>query len=89
MRDKTALGKRLMDHRHLDTPGFTLAAIDDIIGRGSLRDWVELDVAASSDAGIMEKVRTVVTARSGDESSINHDFWRTRVRKERNGIVDR
>ncbi len=78
-----------MDHRHLDSPGFTLAAIDDIIGRGSLRDWIELDIAAASDAGILERIRTVTTARTGDESSINHDFWRTRAVTGRNGSADR
>lgn len=68
-----------MEHRHLDSPGYTLAAIDDVIARGSLGDWIELDAAAASDARIGDKIRTVVMARSDDESSINHDFWRTRM----------
>ena len=71
-----------MEHRHLRSPGYTLAAIDDVIARGSMEDWIELDAAASSDARVADKIRTVVMARSDDESSINHDFWRTRMMTE-------
>jgi len=28
-----------MQHRHLNHQDFTLAAIDDVIGRGRLPDW--------------------------------------------------
>ncbi|CAN5673009.1 hypothetical protein BH18CHL1_BH18CHL1_00710 [soil metagenome] len=31
-----------MKHRHLDAAGFTTAAIDDILERGRLTDWVPL-----------------------------------------------
>lgn len=78
-----------MDHRHLERPGLTLAAIDDIIGRGSLRDWIALDVAAAADATTRGKIRAIVLARQDDESSINHDFWRTRVMPGRDEGVDR
>ena len=31
-----------MRHRHIETREYTLAAIDDVIERGFLRDWLEL-----------------------------------------------
>ncbi len=67
-----------MRHRHLDDPGFTLAAIDDIIERGQLEDWVELGLAARNEA-VRARIARIVDARSGDQSTINHDFWRSRL----------
>ena len=47
-----------MEHRHLESPGYTLAAIDDVIARGSL-----VDAAAATDARVGDKIRTVVPLR--------------------------
>lgn len=39
-----------MKHRHLvDDPGFAAAAIDDVLDRGSQRDWAELLAAIEAD----------------------------------------
>jgi hypothetical protein len=38
-----------MKHRHLNDHGFTLAAIDDILSRGTLPDWMPLLKAIDSD----------------------------------------
>ena len=68
-----------MRHRHLDNPGYSLADIDDIIARGNLGDWIELGRAVESDDVVRNGVRRIVAARTGDEGSINHDFWRIRL----------
>ncbi|KWT91042.1 hypothetical protein [Candidatus Magnetominusculus xianensis] len=38
-----------MKHRHLSHDGFTIAAIEDIIARGQLPDWVPLIRAIRAD----------------------------------------
>jgi hypothetical protein len=38
-----------MKHRHLTHEGFTLAAIEDILERGSLPDWAPLVQAIEAD----------------------------------------
>ena len=65
-----------MRHRHLDDPGYSLTAIDDVIERGSLQDWIELAKAADSSGSVLDGIRTIVTARTGDQATIGHDFWR-------------
>jgi hypothetical protein len=41
-----------MQHRHLNHQDFTLAAIDDVIGRGRLPDWDALRSALLSQPAI-------------------------------------
>jgi hypothetical protein len=49
-----------MKHRHLnDNVGLTSAAIDDVLDRGSLADWLELRDAAKRDRSIADKIVTV------------------------------
>jgi hypothetical protein len=57
-----------MQHRHLNHSNYTLAAIDDVIERGNLRDWVELARAVLGDeTGVLrEKVLRVSRARDAD-----------------------
>jgi hypothetical protein len=38
-----------MRHRHLTHDGFTVAAIEDILSRGKLPDWVPLIEAIQAD----------------------------------------
>jgi hypothetical protein len=63
-------------HRHLVHQRFTLAAIDDIIGRGKRQDWVELRQAALSDRAVMEKVLRVCQAHVGDPYAQRYHFWK-------------
>jgi hypothetical protein len=63
-------------HRHLVHQRFTLAAIDDIIGRGKRQDWVELRQAALSDRAVMEKVLRVCQAHVGDPYAHRYHFWK-------------
>ncbi len=52
-----------MRHRHLnDDVGLTSAAIDDILDRGALDDWIELRDAAKRDEAIAERIAHVCRA---------------------------
>lgn len=53
-----------MRHRHLnDDVGYTSAAIDDILDRGSIDDWLELLEAAKADRAIADRIERVCRAR--------------------------
>jgi hypothetical protein len=50
-------------HRHLiDGVGLTTAAIDDILDRGSLDDWLSLRDAAKRDKAIAERIVRICRA---------------------------
>lgn len=54
-----------MKHRHLlatGAYGFSFAAIDDIIERGTLEDWLTLLEAAETDIAIAEKILAIASA---------------------------
>ncbi len=68
-----------MFHRHLEAPGYTLAAIDDVIERGMLDDWLDLAQAPRDDPATNAKVRHILAARTGEQSTIHHAFWRSRL----------
>jgi hypothetical protein len=65
-----------MLHRHLNHQQFTLAAIDDVIGRGKREDWVELRSAALRDRPVLEKVLRVCRARVDDPYAQRYHFWK-------------
>ncbi|WP_130470208.1 hypothetical protein [Candidatus Magnetaquicoccus inordinatus] len=50
-----------MKHRHLTHAKFTLAAIEDILARGRMRDWEPLITAIQDDpyGEIAEKTRII------------------------------
>jgi len=48
-----------MRHRHIETNEYTLAAIDDVIERGLLRDWLELRDAVRSSGTVASHVRQI------------------------------
>lgn len=64
-----------MLHRHLNHQRFTLAAIDDVIGRGKRRDWAELRQAALRDRRVMEKVLRICQAHD-DLYAQRYHFWK-------------
>lgn len=53
-----------MDHRHLEHSELTLAAIDDIIERGTRSSWAELGRAAQNDPEIRAKIRRITDNRA-------------------------
>ena len=65
-----------MRHRHLDTQDFSLAAIDDIIDRGLVDDWLDLREAALSDNNLMQKVLRVCQAHIDDPYAQRYHFWK-------------
>ncbi|MCL2660915.1 MAG: hypothetical protein FWD64_10440 [Acidobacteriaceae bacterium] len=65
-----------MQHRHLNHEQYTLAAIDDVIGRGQRKDWAELRQAALADRAIMEKVLCISLAQGQNPYAQRYRFWR-------------
>lgn len=65
-----------MRHRHLNHQGFSLAAIDDVIGRGKRRDWAELRSAVLQDPRVVEKVLRVCRAHGNDPYAQRYHFWK-------------
>jgi hypothetical protein len=53
-------GWRLMQHRHLNTTEWTLAAVDSVLERGDVADWRELFEAVRGDRGLAQRVLQVV-----------------------------
>jgi len=64
-----------MLHRHLNHQGFTLAAIDDVIARGQLQDWIELRKALKDDNSLFDKVSHICRARVSDPYAQRYHFW--------------
>lgn len=64
-----------MPHRNTDDRSFTLAAIDDLIDRGRLKDWLELRDAVTADAEIAARTRRIVDAHSYERNQ-RYSFWR-------------
>ncbi|CAH1748155.1 protein of unknown function [Thauera humireducens] len=65
-----------MRHRHLNHEGFTSAAIDDVISRGSWHDWAELRRAALDDRAVLHRISRVCAAFAHDSTAQRHQFWR-------------
>lgn len=66
----------VMLHRHLNHQLYTLAAIDDVIGRGKLKNWADLRRAVLSDRSFLEKVLRVCNARISDPYAQRYHFWK-------------
>jgi len=58
-----------MQHRHLKTNEWTLAAIDSALERGSLEDWRELFAAAGENKQIAESILKITSKPDGDGAS--------------------
>jgi hypothetical protein len=54
-----------MKHRHLNEAGFTLAAIEDILERGTVPDWAPLvrEIQADPFGVVAEKTLRICAAR--------------------------
>jgi hypothetical protein len=65
-----------MLHRHLNHEDYTLAALDDVIGRGKWADWAELRSVALEDRDLMEKILRVSLAHVEDRFAQRYHFWR-------------
>jgi len=72
-----------MRHRHLDHQRDTLAAIDDIIGRGKREDWTDLRRTALADRDVMEKVLRICRFRVSDPCAQRYHFWKHYAERHR------
>jgi len=70
-----------MLHRHITSVGYSSAAIDDIISRGSLRDWVEMRDAALADSEIMQRIGRIARAWAIDPYEQRYHLWMPYVEK--------
>jgi len=64
-----------MIHRHLNHQDLSLAAIDDVIGRGKRKDWEELRRAVLANPLFLEKVQQVCRSRVADPRAQRYHFW--------------
>ncbi len=69
-----------MRHRHLNHQDYTLAAIDDIIGRGSMDAWAALR-GVMRQTGIREKILHVCAAHASDPTAQRYCFWKHYAQK--------
>lgn len=65
-----------MLHRPLTHPQYTLAAIDDVIGRGKRRDWANLRQTALREPALFQKVLRVCLAYVSDPHAQRYHFWK-------------
>ncbi len=72
-----------MHHRHLNHQRYTLAAIDDVIERGRLQDWLALRDAARREPELLDKIRQVCAARTADPFAQRYHFWNHYAQKHR------
>ena len=59
-----------MEHRHLNTPHWSAAAVDSALERGGLQDWRELFTAARANSELAELVLRVARQHSVGGASI-------------------
>jgi hypothetical protein len=59
-----------MQHRHITTPEWSLAAIDSALERGDLPDWRELFAAARANKGIAADIIKVAAKRDHGGASV-------------------
>lgn len=75
-----------MRHRHLDDPGLSRAAIDDIMESGTIGDWIGLRDACAANETVRAKAYEVARARtanpSPDASVMRHACWLNHLRLE-------
>jgi hypothetical protein len=70
-----------MLHRHIASLGYSSIAIDDVISRGSLRDWTDIRDAALADPEIMRRIGRIARARAIDPYEQRYPLWMHYVEK--------
>jgi hypothetical protein len=64
-----------MRHRHINSVSYTLEAIDDIISRGKLIDWIELRDALAENPDLAASVRGVCRNYLHDKTEQRYHLW--------------
>lgn len=67
-----------MEHRHLNHSGYTLAAIDSVITRGTPADWQALKAACATDPALLKKIEQV--CRPNLKSEFDAELYQERLR---------
>jgi hypothetical protein len=70
-----------MLHRHLNHSDWTLAAVDDVIARGQLNDWISLRNAASAEETIRKRILRICAVHISDPYAQRYHFWNAYVRQ--------
>jgi hypothetical protein len=71
-----------MKHRHLNHSEFTLSAIDDIISRGKMTDWLELREFVNSHFSLaQEKIIKICKVYLHDKYAQRYHFWNNYVQR--------
>ena len=65
-----------MKHRHLVEETLSLAAIDDVIGRGRRLDWSALRNAMRADETVKRRILKVCETRVSDPYAQRYHFWK-------------
>jgi hypothetical protein len=78
-----------MRHRHIVTREYTLTAIDDVIERGLLHDWLELRDAVCSSSAVANDVRQVCERqKTRSDFPSRYIFWSNFLDwKDRGGVA--
>jgi hypothetical protein len=71
-----------MLHRHLNHSDWTLAAVDDVIARGRLDDWIHLRDAAAGQVKIRASILRICRAHLSDPYAQRYHFWNAYVRQQ-------
>ena len=65
-----------MEHRHIiEDETLSLAAVDDIIERGGVRDWNELKHRADADPSLLSRILKVCVAKTSDPYAQRYHLW--------------
>ncbi|MBN8915076.1 MAG: hypothetical protein J0I31_05705 [Rhizobiales bacterium] len=72
-----------MRHRHLNHQRYTLAAIDDVIERGRMRDWLDLRDAARQRPELFDMIVRVCAPRLSNPYAQRYHFWNNYARSRR------
>jgi hypothetical protein len=73
-----------MRHRNLNHEDFSLTAIDDIISRGRMADWLELRDATKTDPALIDKIKKVCAQYIHDPSMQRHHLWNLYAKEHAN-----
>jgi len=65
-----------MKHRHLKTQQLSLPALDDIIGRGDLSEWIELRDAIHANRSVAQNILKICKPHLTDETQQRYHLWK-------------
>jgi len=72
-----------MRHCHLSHERYTRAAIDDVIERGLMQDWLDLRNAARAEPALLDDIARVCAAKIADPYARRYHFWNNYARGQR------